>query len=178
MKALMRTVAKATLLSVLAVFIFSAVCSVAGVRINSTRSIPLGLYLTTSAPVEKGQYVTFCPPENSIFAEAKKRGYIGAGFCPGGYGLMMKKILAAKNDAVFVSENGVLVNGKLLPLSAPIKVDGAGRALPHYNKQQYTVNESDILLMSDVSAISFDGRYFGPVSQSQIQAVIRPIFTW
>ena len=32
----------------------------AGARINTTKSIPVGLYWTSSAPVEKGAYVLFC----------------------------------------------------------------------------------------------------------------------
>jgi hypothetical protein len=35
----------------------------AGARINTTKSIPVGLYWTSSAPVEKGAYVLFCPPQ-------------------------------------------------------------------------------------------------------------------
>jgi type IV secretory pathway protease TraF len=35
----------------------------AGARINTTKSIPVGLYWTSSAPVEKGAYVLWCPPQ-------------------------------------------------------------------------------------------------------------------
>jgi hypothetical protein len=38
-------------------------CYAAGARINTTKSIPVGLYWTSSAPVEKGAYVLFCPPQ-------------------------------------------------------------------------------------------------------------------
>ena len=66
----------------------------AGARINTTRSIPVGLYWTSSAAVEKGAYVLFCPPKLGVFDDAKGRGYIGAGFCEGGYGYLMKRVLA------------------------------------------------------------------------------------
>lgn len=138
----------------------------------------IGLYWTSSAPVEKGAYVLFCPPQLGVFDGAKDRGYIGAGFCPGGYGYMMKRVLAAKDDAVAVADDGVRVNGELLPLSAPIKADKAGRPLPRYQSNSYVLGNSEVLLMSDVSATSFDGRYFGPISRSQIKAVIRPVITW
>jgi type IV secretory pathway protease TraF len=36
----------------------------------------------------------------------------------------------------------------------------------------------DVLLMSDISGRSFDGRYFGPIERAQIQAVIRPVWIW
>src|SRR5450830_978227 len=80
-------------------------CYAAGARINTTRSIPLGLYWTSSNPVEKGAYVLFCPPQVGVFDEARRRGYIGAGFCPGNYSYMMKRVLAAKNDAVSVADD-------------------------------------------------------------------------
>ena len=153
-------------------------CYSAGARVNTTKSIPVGLYWLTEEPVEKGAYVIFCPPQVGVFDDAKERGYIGAGFCPGGYGFMMKRVLAAKDDAVAVADDGVRVNGELLPLSAPIKADKAGRPLPRYQSNSYTLGNSEVLLMSDVSATSFDGRYFGPINRSQIKTVIRPVITW
>ncbi|HHC7370541.1 TPA: conjugative transfer signal peptidase TraF [Vibrio parahaemolyticus] len=156
----------------------AAIGYAAGARINTTRSIPVGLYWTTDAPVEKGAYVLFCPPDVSVFATAKDRDYIAGGFCPGDYGYMMKRILAAKGDTVTVTDNGVSVDGELLPHSKPIKADPAGRELPRYQSSQYTLSSSELLLMSDVSDTSFDGRYFGPVSRSQVKSVIRPVITW
>jgi type IV secretory pathway protease TraF len=32
--------------------------------------------------------------------------------------------------------------------------------------------------MTDVSATSFDSRYFGTIQRSQISAVIRPVYVW
>jgi conjugative transfer signal peptidase TraF len=147
-------------------------------RVNTTKSIPVGFYWMTSDPVKKGAYVIFCPPKTELFDTAKERGYIGAGFCPGGYGYMMKRVAAAKGDAVVVAADGVRVNGELLPLSVPRAADNAGRPIPHSETNRYTLGPSELLLMSDVSATSFDGRYFGPIHRKQVQGVIRPILTW
>lgn len=149
-----------------------------GVRINTTKSIPVGLYWTSSKPIEKGAYVLFCPPQVSVLIEAKERGYIGSGFCPGEYGYMMKRILAAKNDTVSIADEGVRVNGELLPFSAPIKADKSGRPLTRYHTPRFTLDTSEVLLMSDVSSTSFDARYFGPINRSQIKTVISPVITW
>ena len=147
-------------------------------RINTTKSIPIGLYLTSSAPINKGAYVLLCPPPTRVFDEAMQRGYIGSGLCPGGYGYMMKKVLAAKADAVDVADDGVRVNGELLPLSAPLKADKAGRPLPRYQASSHELGKSEVLLMSDVSRTSFDSRYFGPIHVAQIKSVIEPVFVW
>ncbi|WP_081353940.1 conjugative transfer signal peptidase TraF [Nitrosospira multiformis] len=150
----------------------------AGLRVNVTRSIPIGLYHVTDARVEKGEYVIFCPPESTLFDEARSRGYIGAGFCPGGYGYMMKRVWAVAGDRVTWGEEGIAVNGKLLPASAPREADSAGRVMPRHMFSDYPLKESELLLMSDVSWASFDSRYFGPVDVGQVRGVIRPVITF
>jgi len=151
---------------------------VAGARINITKSIPIGLYWTSAAAVDRGAYVLWCPPKDGVFDDAKVRGYIGSGFCHGGYGYMMKRVLAAKDDVVSVADDGVRVNGALLPHSKPIHADKFGRPLPCFWASTYTLSNAELLLMSDVSNTSFDGRYFGPINRSQVQTVIRPVITW
>lgn len=153
-------------------------CCAAGARINTTRSIPLGLYWTSDKSVEKGAYVLFCPPQVGVFNEARQRGYIGAGFCPGNFSYMMKRVLAAKKDTVSVADDGVRVNGKLLSFSKPFNTDKGGRQMPRYPFSSYTLGDDEVLLMTDVSAISFDSRYFGPINRSQIKTVISPVITW
>ncbi|ARO88822.1 conjugative transfer signal peptidase TraF [Nitrosospira lacus] len=153
-------------------------CFAAGGRFNSTRSIPLGLYWLTDDPVKKGEYVIFCPPISPLFDKARARGYIAAGFCPGDYGFMMKRVLAGADDLVVVAGEGVSINGKSLSASMPLEADKAGRAMPRYPSGTYTLGKSELLLMSDMSATSFDGRYFGPVDLSQIKGVIRPVITF
>jgi conjugative transfer signal peptidase TraF len=159
------------------VFILSGVAYVAGIRLNTTPSIPLGVYRLTDEPIVKGAYVLFCPPPAPVFEMAKARGYLGAGFCPGGYGHLMKKILAVKDDVVAIGTDGVQVNGQRLPLSTPIKADEGGRPLPGY-KASWVLGDSEVLVMSDSNSYSFDGRYFGPIQRTQIEGVIRPVYTW
>jgi conjugative transfer signal peptidase TraF len=161
----------------MSVFILCGLVYAAGIRLNTTPSIPVGVYRLTDERIVKGSYVLFCPPPATVFDMAKARGYLGAGFCPGGYGQMMKKILAVKDDVVAIGINGVQVNGQLLPLSVPIKADGAGRPLPGY-EASWTLGSAEVLVMSDSNRGSFDGRYFGPIQRSQIEGVIRPVFTW
>jgi conjugative transfer signal peptidase TraF len=150
---------------------------VTGARVNTTHSIPLGLYWLIDRPIEKGAYVIFCPPPSDLFDEAKWRGYFKAGFCPGKYQYLMKKVLAVKHDKVSVSDEGVRVNGELLPFSLPLNADSTGRPLPIL-RAKYELGDTDLLLMTDISQKSFDSRYFGLILQSQIQGVIRPIFTF
>ena len=170
-----------TLNAALALIAVSAVglvlCS-AGARVNTTKSIPIGLYWTSTEPVAEGTYVMFCPPRTAVFDEAKARGYIGPGACPGGFEHMMKRVAASQGDIVSVTGKGVDVNGVLLPLSVPVETDTVGRPLPRYRSTPFELGASELLLMSRRSATSFDGRYFGPVDRTQITGVVRPVITW
>lgn len=173
-----RRIASAVTLVRLGSLLLGVGCSPVGLRVNTTPSIPVGLYRISRAPVAKGAYVMFCPPQTRTFALARRRGYVGAGPCPGGYGYLMKKVSAAKADVVSFAADGVRVNGALLAFSAPLRVDQGGRALPRYRAAQRGLKSSEVLLMSDVSRTSFDARYFGPLSVAQIEAVIVPVWTW
>ena len=173
-----RRFAAAVALAGAAGMVAAALAWAAGARINTTRSIPLGLYWVSGAPLARGAFVLVCPPKAPVFDAARARGYLGAGFCPGGYGYLMKRILATQGDVVTVSDEGVRVNGALLPSSAPRAMDGAGRALPRVRSEPYALGASEVLLMSDASRTAFDARYFGPLPRAQIQAVLAPVLTW
>lgn len=150
----------------------------AGLRVNTTRSIPLGLYVLSNEAIVKGAYVLWCPPPRQEFDLAKTRGYIGAGFCPGGYGKMMKKVFAIHDDVVSVSDEGVTINGELVPRSQPIDEDSIGRPLPRFRVLHHVLSTSEVFVMSDANPRSFDARYFGPIPHETIQSTIRPLWTW
>ena len=136
----------------------------AGLRFNATPSIPVGVYRATGGTAQKGDLVAFCPPAAPPFLEALRRRYIEPGDCPSGSYEMMKRILAAKGDRVEIGGQGVRVNGRLVPDSAP-------------QLAAWTLGDGEILVLGD-SAASFDGRYFGPISARQVTASIKPVVTW
>lgn len=162
---------KATLL--LTLFLFLAF--VAGVRVNLSRSLPLGLYqrVSTESEVRRGSIVIVCLPEEwGRFAS--QRGILGTGSCPGGsYGLG-KIVVAAGGDLVTISAGGIYVHERLLPDGAPLALDELGRKLPTYPPGSYTLGSGELWLYSPHQT-SFDSRYFGPVERSSVQAVIKPI---
>src|SRR6478609_8277210 len=123
MRTLAQTIITATGSGGIALLLLGAAFQVAGARINTSKSIPVGLYWTTSAPMAKGAYVLVCPPPSGVFNEARARGYIWAGFCPGDYGYLMKQVAATARDSVTVTSEGVRVNGERWPQSAPRQAD-------------------------------------------------------
>ena len=178
MKPVLKKIAARTAMCGAGLLVAGALCGAMGLRINTSKSIPLGLYQTRDTPAVKGSYVLLCPPRSATMAEAKRRGYLAAGFCPGDYGYMMKMVFAVQGDAIAITEQGVSVNGAMVPLSAPLARDAAGRPLPRYQPARFTLGRAEVLLMSNVSGTSFDGRYFGPVDRAQIKTVIDPVLTW
>lgn len=156
------------------VILMIAIFSIVGLRINITKSIPIGIYIITDKTPAKNDYVIFCPPDTYQFKNARRRGYIDIGFCPDRYGYMMKKLVAENGDKVTISKSGVTVNDIFLPLSAQLPTDLQGNKLPEININKI-LGQDEVLLMSDVSSTSFDARYFGILDKKQIRHVIRPI---
>ena len=167
--------------SVLAVsvslFVLSIGLHISGIYINTTPSLPVGFYKVANEPIVSGAHVAFCPPQNEVFDMAMDRSYINQGNCPGGYGLLLKRVFALSGDTVSIDQTGIFVNGDHLPNSAQLKTDAEGQPLPQY-RLKAVLNDSEYLLLSDLNPQSFDARYFGLIARDQIQQVVRPVFTW
>jgi conjugative transfer signal peptidase TraF len=164
------------LTATIAAFATAGLAGLLGARVNTTGSYPPGLYWLTGEAAQKGALVIACPPDVEAVAEGFRRGYIGAGFCPGGYGYVIKKIVGLPGDRITITGQGVSVNGEAIPNSTPRRTDTEGKPLP-FRETAYTLVTAQVLLMSDYSPKSFDGRYFGPVEQTGIKGVLRPMLT-
>jgi conjugative transfer signal peptidase TraF len=164
------------LTATIGIFATAALAGLLGARVNTTGSYPPGLYWMTGEAAHKGVLVIACPPYVEAVAEGFRRGYIGAGFCPGGYGYVIKKIVGLPGDQVTITGQGVSVNGETIPNSTPRTTDTEGKPMP-FREAAYTLGKAQVLLMSDYSPKSFDGRYFGPANLTGIKGVLRPVFT-
>jgi conjugative transfer signal peptidase TraF len=91
---------------------------------------------------------------------------------------MLKRLVAVGGDDVQVDADGVRVNGKLQPRSLPLLVDPGGRPLPRPPALSFRVTEEEVLMLSDYSPLSFDGRYFGVVPRAQLEEVVKPWVVW
>ncbi|MBL0011381.1 MAG: conjugative transfer signal peptidase TraF [Nitrosomonas sp.] len=158
-------------------FVLSIGARISGIYINTTPSLPVGFYKVVDEPIVSGAYVAFCPPQSAVFDMARDRSYINQGNCPGGYGLLLKRVFAQSGDTVSIDQAGIFVNGEHLPNSAQLTADAEGQPLPQY-RLQTVLNDAEYLLLSDVNPQSFDARYFGLIARDQIKQVVRPVFTW
>ena len=107
----------------------------AGLRINGTASLPVGLYLATGKSPEKGDLVFVDPPSLPLFALAKERGYLGAGFSPAGCSALIKRLAGVAGDRVTIDASGVEVNGIRLANSVPLQLRRGRPALTTISAQ-------------------------------------------
>lgn len=155
-----------------------AVAAHAGLRLNVSPSVPQGFYWLSSASPSIGAYVAVCPPQSALFDEAKARGYLSSGRCPGRYGEMIKVLAAGAGTAVSLQADGVRLDGRLWPQSAPRRFDAAHRALPQSFGSEALLREGSVLVMSERCNAGFDGRYFGPLPLTAITSTAEPIWIW
>jgi conjugative transfer signal peptidase TraF len=146
-----------------------------GLRINTSPSLPIGIYIKTSDPT--ADLVEFCPAEPYAHF-AIVRGYRDAGNCDDGGAPFLKPVIAQSGDLVEVSPGGISVNGKLIRNTAPISADSKGRPLVAWPAGRSVVPTDSIWVASSFHPKSFDSRYFGPVPASTIRDYLRPIITF
>jgi conjugative transfer signal peptidase TraF len=149
----------------------------AGLRINTTASMPLGVYRVTnyrSGPIQRDALVTVCPSE-AILSVALPRKYLGPGACPGNVEPLLKHAAAVGGDRVDVSDRGISVNGRGLPRSGRLRNDCDGRPLPRIPAGRYTLAAGTIWLYAPV-ARSWDSRYFGPQATTRVIGIATPVF--
>jgi conjugative transfer signal peptidase TraF len=155
--------------------IVGPLAGILGVRVNTTDSLPKGLYLITrEAPAP---LVEFCP-QGAFSTLSRVRGYRPPGACPDGGAPLLKPVVAHAGDTVELSGEGIRVNGRLLPNTAPQRVDSAGRQLAAWPSGTYTVAPGTLWVASTYHANSFDSRYFGPISAGQVRHHLRPLWVF
>ncbi len=162
-----------------AVVVMSALAVTAitsGYRLNLTPSEPLGLWRIEEfqRPVSVGDLVFLCPPMTAVFEEARRRGYLRRGLCPGGFAPLIKTVAALPRQLVEINDH-VLIDGRQVPASSVRRTDGEGRALmpdaggvvpPHH------------LFLHSPFASSYDSRYFGPIPDAGLLGLARPVLTF
>lgn len=164
-----------TLVGTTIILLPSVVSYAFGLRVNTTRSLPLGLYVVTS----KADYrlIEFCP-DGRAAEESKTRGYRNSGSCPDGAEPLIKPVIAQQGDMVEMLAEGISVNGRLLKNTAPLRTDSAGRILKSWKFGVYRVAPGEAWVASTYNYGSYDSRYFGPIRISSIRHRLRPIWTF
>ncbi|MDI6838083.1 MAG: conjugative transfer signal peptidase TraF [Rhizobiaceae bacterium] len=149
--------------------------TVGGYRLNLTPSEPLGLWRIEAfrRSAEIGDLVFVCPPATAMFEEARRRGYLRPGLCAGGFAPLIKMLAALPGQHVEITDH-VAIDGRPLAASVVRKTDGEGRTVTPYPGG---IVPSGHLYLHSSFASSYDSRYFGPVPDSGLLGLARPVFT-
>lgn len=149
-----------------------------GLRFNTTHSVDPGFYWVIDKQPEKGDFVSFCPAQDSITQIAYERGYIGFGNCPKHTERLLKIVYGNAGDIIELTDTGVMVNGALLPNSVALTQDGLDRKLVPYQIKRLVLQSNELWVMTNRNPLSFDSRYFGPIRLTQVSDVVKPLWTW
>ncbi|RDL47685.1 hypothetical protein BLJAPNOD_05407 [Ensifer sp. M14] len=145
-------------------------------RINLTPSEPLGLWriVKLDRPVAVGDLVFICPPQTTTMHEARARGYLRSGLCSGGVAPLIKSVIAVAGQHVEV-EAHVSADGRLIPSSSLVQLDGQGRKMTPFPGG--IVPAGSVFLHSPFAG-SYDSRYFGPIPEAGILGLAREVLTY
>ena len=127
---------------------------------NPSQSAPLGWYrIEAINRISRGDLVVANLPADASELAAQ-RGYLPTG-------IPVIKTVAALAGHMVCEENGLLqING--IPSVQVLAADSAGRPLPSPWTTCQRLQEDEVLLLSDRTPDSFDGRYFGAVQKADI----------
>lgn len=131
---------------------------------NHSPSMPIGLFMRTEAPIERGAIVTV-RARDVAGEHARARGFAED------RDRFIKRVAATHGDTVCAEGTQISLNG-VVAVHREVR-DSAGQVLPSWFGCR-TLERDEVLLLGD-NVDSFDGRYWGVVSASLIEGVWRPL---
>lgn len=135
-------------------------------RINTTPSLPIGLYFISECNALKGVTVVHSLPE-PLMRFAKERGYVSQ-HSKG----LLKTVAATAGDHVCWFEDNVWINGE--QAASLQSHDRRDRPLPAPTGCKQ-LSDNEILTFIEGSDVSYDGRYFGAIHRGQVVGCARQV---
>lgn len=136
---------------------------------NASASVPLGLYrIDPTSAIRVGDMVAVRPSPTLARFMAERR-YVEANVP------LLKPIAAMGGATICRLGLRVTINGRTAV--AALARDRFGRPLPAWSGC-YRLRPDQLFLIAPAHPDSFDGRYFGAVSQAQILGSATPLWTW
>lgn len=136
--------------------------------------MPRGIFLLVPFPPFPGEMVMACPPPEMACIAVERRYTERGGPCACRSEVLLKYVAGAPGDRVTVGRTSVRINGIPLPSSAQRDHDSSGR--PVMGLTGDFVLAPHHFWLAGLEARSWDSRYFGPVPQSLIRGVVRPLW--
>jgi conjugative transfer signal peptidase TraF len=136
---------------------------------NASASVPVGLYwIEPTANIRVGDLV-LVRPSPALEALMAERRYVE-------YGVpLLKSVAAVAGATACRTKLSVTIDGHAAAVALP--TDRLGRPLPRWTGCR-RLRPDEFFLIAPASAASFDSRYFGPVTRTQIIGRAIPVWTW
>jgi len=160
----------ASLISVAALAASSILFANRQIVINTSPSVPSGLYLRSTAAPAVGRIIDFRIPHAAKSYIETRTGQNGEDW------YILKPIVAGPGDRVDTTGEWLLINGQQIALMPPTK-DTCGRSLPIW-RDNHVLGPDEFFVFSNRIPNSFDSRCYGPIRRQNIESVRKPLITW
>ena len=131
---------------------------------NRTASGPIGLYWLSDEPFTHGRWVVVSS-QSAVAEWAETRGYVGKDWP------LLKQIAGMPGDQICRTGHEIQVNNQ--PVATSKTVDSLGRMLPVW--EGCSILQRDEIFLLTAHPASLDGRYFGPIKQTNLDGTAIPL---
>lgn len=146
-----------------------------GLRINFTKSMPLGVYYLKNKAPKREDIVAVCLPKE-IAQEGLRQHYLFHGQCPENSVPVLKQLIAIPGDFVQLSLQGILVNHTFYE-AKQLTYDSHHKKIKTWLKPPiFSVVNQYWLYGNYNKNRSWDSRYWGGVNREDILGVYSPIW--
>jgi len=136
---------------------------------NASASVPLGLYRIEPTPAMRVGDMVAVRPSPTLARFMAERRYVEPNVP------LLKPVAALHGATICRLGQSVTINGRTV--GTALARDRFGRPLPAWSGC-HRLRTDQLFLIAPAHPDSFDGRYFGPVSQAQILGRATPLWTW
>ena len=138
-------------------------------RLNSSPSMPEGLYVRTWQRPAVGRIVGVVPPAALLVYWRRAPRTAPA--------VLLKPVAAAGGDRVCRTGDHIAVNDRVMPAVSIFRTDFHGVPLPVWQDCR-RLHAGELFLLAPRVPTSLDSRYAGPVPAASIEGVYRPCWTF
>lgn len=160
---------------VISFFLISSAAKFFGVIINTSSSMPIGIYIKKFSAIQRGDIVAVCLDAASTRLGLQQR-YLKAGFHCQGSRPLIKKIIAVPDDQITLTDDYLAVNHQFYFYPTFYR-DSRGKALLVFPRGNYQ-STKNYWLLGTLDPHSWDSRYWGPVFRENIIENLHPWLIW
>lgn len=161
---------------ILELFLIAWLSIDSNIVINTSSSMPVGIYYRITKPINNIQVGDVVLLDNK---KMLKQPFFKQGLDNKYFTLeenLLKKVVAVHNDILSINIGGLVVNGKLQSNSEITIQDSFNNILFWRIIKSYKIKENELVVLG-TSLKSFDSRYFGIVKSDEVIAAVKPILT-